>query len=171
MKRPENRVCADCHVNTHPRWTSWSLGVFICIRCSGIHRGLGTHISRVKSADLDAWTDEQIQMMVKWGNRRANTYQPPDQTPYLPPPPHLQPFLPISLFPALRKCQGDVSPSFESLDVHVRETDIVMGVDTGKPHCHPATSPRAPKWKTISAQNTSQKNGFYPPLRPPIQQS
>jgi Putative GTPase activating protein for Arf len=35
---------------------------------------MGTHISRVKSADLDAWTDEQTQMMVKWGNRRANKY-------------------------------------------------------------------------------------------------
>lgn len=77
MKRPENRVCADCHVNTHPRWASWSLGVFICIRCSGIHRGMGTHISRVKSADLDAWTDEQTAMMVKWGNRRGNKYNPP----------------------------------------------------------------------------------------------
>src|SRR2546421_3349163 len=74
LKRAENRVCADCHVATHPRWASWSLGVFICIRCSGIHRGMGTHISRVKSADLDAWTDEQTEMMVKWGNRRANKY-------------------------------------------------------------------------------------------------
>ena len=37
---------------------------------------MGTHISRVKSADLDAWTDEQTQMMVKWGNRRANKYIP-----------------------------------------------------------------------------------------------
>jgi len=76
LKRPDNRVCADCHVNTHPRWASWSLGVFICIRCSGIHRGMGTHISRVKSADLDAWTDEQTEMMIKWGNRRANKYIP-----------------------------------------------------------------------------------------------
>jgi Putative GTPase activating protein for Arf len=72
LKKPENRICADCHVVTHPRWASWSLGVFICIRCSGIHRGMGTHISRVKSADLDAWTDEQTEMMKKWGNRRAN---------------------------------------------------------------------------------------------------
>ena len=44
-----------------PRWASWNLGIFICIRCSGIHRGMGTHISRVKSVDLDAWTDEQLQ--------------------------------------------------------------------------------------------------------------
>ena len=41
-------------------------------RCSGIHRGMGTHISRVKSVDLDAWTDEQLQSILKWGNARAN---------------------------------------------------------------------------------------------------
>jgi stromal membrane-associated protein len=48
--------------------------VFVCIRCSGIHRGMGTHISRVKSVDLDSWTDEQTQSMLKWGNARANKY-------------------------------------------------------------------------------------------------
>ena len=40
--------------------------------CSGIHRGMGTHISRVKSVDLDAWTDEQLQSVLRWGNTRAN---------------------------------------------------------------------------------------------------
>lgn len=33
---------------------------------------MGTHISRVKSVDLDAWTDEQLQSVLKWGNARAN---------------------------------------------------------------------------------------------------
>ncbi|KAH0545212.1 hypothetical protein FGG08_000666 [Glutinoglossum americanum] len=42
--------------------------------CSGIHRGMGTHISRVKSVDLDAWTDEQLQSILQWGNTRANKY-------------------------------------------------------------------------------------------------
>ena len=46
----------------------------MCIRCSGIHRGMGTHISRVKSVDLDAWTDDQLQSVLKWGNTRANKY-------------------------------------------------------------------------------------------------
>lgn len=57
-----------------PRWASWNLGVFVCIRCSGIHRGMGTHISRVKSVDLDSWTDEQLQSILSWGNARANKY-------------------------------------------------------------------------------------------------
>lgn len=57
-----------------PRWASWNLGVFVCIRCSGIHRGMGTHISRVKSVDLDSWTDEQMASILAWGNARANKY-------------------------------------------------------------------------------------------------
>lgn len=36
---------------------------------------MGTHISRVKSVDLDSWTDEQLQSMLKWGNSRANKYE------------------------------------------------------------------------------------------------
>jgi hypothetical protein len=45
-------------------------------RCSGIHRGMGTHISKVKSVDLDTWTDEQLQSVLKWGNARANKSAP-----------------------------------------------------------------------------------------------
>ncbi|KAH8816121.1 stromal membrane-associated protein-like protein [Xylogone sp. PMI_703] len=74
LKLECNKVCADCKRNKHPRWASWNLGIFICIRCSGIHRGMGTHISRVKSVDLDAWTDEQLASVLKWGNARANKY-------------------------------------------------------------------------------------------------
>ncbi|KAL7272384.1 ARF GAP with effector function(s) [Rhizina undulata] len=74
LKLPGNKFCADCKRNKLPRWASWNLGIFICIRCSGIHRGMGTHISRVKSVDLDTWTDEQLQSMLKWGNSKANKY-------------------------------------------------------------------------------------------------
>ncbi|KAI0133547.1 hypothetical protein BJ170DRAFT_590569 [Xylariales sp. AK1849] len=74
LKLDANKICADCKKNKHPRWASWNLGVFVCIRCSGIHRGMGTHISRVKSVDLDSWTDEQLQSILSWGNARANKY-------------------------------------------------------------------------------------------------
>ncbi|XP_026080692.1 stromal membrane-associated protein 1-like, partial [Carassius auratus] len=54
-----------------PRWASWNLGVFICIRCAGIHRNLGVHISRVKSVNLDQWTPEQILSVQSMGNTKA----------------------------------------------------------------------------------------------------
>jgi len=57
-----------------PRWASWNLGIFVCITCSGTHRSMGTHISRVKSVDLDTWTPEQVEKMVLWGNAKANIY-------------------------------------------------------------------------------------------------
>lgn len=74
LQEPCNKHCADCKTSRNPRWASWNLGMFICIRCSGIHRSLGTHISRVKSVDLDSWTDEQTESMCSWGNKRANAY-------------------------------------------------------------------------------------------------
>lgn len=74
LRETPNKTCVDCKTATHPRWASWNLGSFMCIRCSGIHRSMGTHISKVKSVDLDAWTDEQIESMVKWGNERCNIY-------------------------------------------------------------------------------------------------
>lgn len=70
LKEEDNRLCADCKAKG-PRWASWTLGVFMCIRCAGIHRNLGVHISRVKSVNLDQWTSEQIQGMVEMGNGRA----------------------------------------------------------------------------------------------------
>nr|XP_023654215.1 stromal membrane-associated protein 1-like isoform X7 [Paramormyrops kingsleyae] len=60
LREEDNKYCADCEAKG-PRWASWNLGVFICIRCAGIHRNLGVHISRVKSVNLDQWTPEQIQ--------------------------------------------------------------------------------------------------------------
>ncbi|KAM8840864.1 stromal membrane-associated protein 2 [Spinachia spinachia] len=66
----ENKYCADCE-SKGPRWASWNLGIFVCIRCAGIHRNLGVHISRVKSVNLDQWTQEQVQCVQEMGNAKA----------------------------------------------------------------------------------------------------
>ncbi|KAI7867680.1 hypothetical protein BDF14DRAFT_1684770, partial [Spinellus fusiger] len=59
LKVPGNDYCADCTAK-NPRWVSYSLGVFLCVRCAGLHRKMGTHISKIKSMTMDQWTLDQI---------------------------------------------------------------------------------------------------------------
>lgn len=81
MELPENNLCADCQHKV-AKWASSTLGVFICIDCSGIHRNLGTHITFVRSCTLDSWTPDQARVMKRVGNKIANEYWesrlPPD---------------------------------------------------------------------------------------------
>ncbi|EFC50849.1 arfGTPase-activating protein [Naegleria gruberi] len=72
LKIPSNKVCADCNARG-PQWASTTQGVFFCIRCAGLHRKLGTHISKVRSVGLDSWNDEQRRMVELFGNEKANT--------------------------------------------------------------------------------------------------
>ncbi|KPI89464.1 hypothetical protein ABL78_1428 [Leptomonas seymouri] len=70
LRRPENRECFDCGAK-QPRWASTNLGIFFCLRCAGIHRSLGTHISKVKSTNMDAWGESMLQIMEHIGNTRG----------------------------------------------------------------------------------------------------
>ncbi|XP_050672117.1 arf-GAP with dual PH domain-containing protein 1-like isoform X2 [Leptidea sinapis] len=75
LKKPGNHVCADCGAEG-PDWASYNLGIFICMRCASIHRGMGAHISKVKHLELDRWEDSQVQRMKEVGNAAAkNKYE------------------------------------------------------------------------------------------------
>uniref|UniRef100_A0A673M3S1 Arf-GAP with GTPase, ANK repeat and PH domain-containing protein 1-like n=1 Tax=Sinocyclocheilus rhinocerous TaxID=307959 RepID=A0A673M3S1_9TELE len=67
-----NSICADCDA-PNPDWASLNLGALICIECSGMHRNLGTHLSRVRSLDLDDWPVELSMVMTAIGNAMANS--------------------------------------------------------------------------------------------------
>ncbi|KAL1205357.1 ADP-ribosylation factor GTPase-activating protein AGD12 [Cardamine amara subsp. amara] len=73
LTQSDNRVCADCGA-PDPKWASANIGVFICLKCCGVHRSLGTHISKVLSVTLDEWSDEEVDSMIEiGGNASANS--------------------------------------------------------------------------------------------------
>ncbi|XP_073653735.1 arf-GAP with coiled-coil, ANK repeat and PH domain-containing protein 3 isoform X5 [Tursiops truncatus] len=66
-----NSQCGDCG-RPDPRWASINLGVLLCIECSGIHRSLGVHCSKVRSLTLDSWEPELLKLMCELGNSTVN---------------------------------------------------------------------------------------------------
>uniref|UniRef100_A0A7N0V0Y2 Uncharacterized protein n=1 Tax=Kalanchoe fedtschenkoi TaxID=63787 RepID=A0A7N0V0Y2_KALFE len=73
-KIPGNDICADCGA-ADPEWASLNLGVLICIECSGVHRNLGVHISKVRSLTLDVkvWEPSIMTLFGSLGNVYANS--------------------------------------------------------------------------------------------------
>ncbi|KAM4620442.1 arf-GAP with Rho-GAP domain, ANK repeat and PH domain-containing protein 1 [Polymixia lowei] len=72
-ENPFNKVCGDCGA-ANPEWASVNLLLVICEACAGLHRALGSSVSKVRSLKLDnkVWTEPLIQLFIRYGNRVAN---------------------------------------------------------------------------------------------------
>ena len=69
---PGNDKCVDC-LRKSPKWASINLGVVLCIDCSGHHRGLGVHLSQIRSLILDSIKPEWIMAIAAMGNTKFNS--------------------------------------------------------------------------------------------------
>ncbi|XP_068108219.1 arf-GAP with dual PH domain-containing protein 1-like [Hyperolius riggenbachi] len=73
-RKDGNTKCADCG-EPDPQWASSTLGIFLCVTCSGVHRNISA-ISKVKSLSMAKWEEEQIEFLEKHGNDAAKaTYE------------------------------------------------------------------------------------------------
>lgn len=73
QKESNNSICCDCGAPS-PQWASPKFGIFICLSCAGIHRGLGVHISFVRSISMDAFKASEIERMRLGGNERWRSF-------------------------------------------------------------------------------------------------
>ncbi|CAI8501267.1 unnamed protein product [Hanseniaspora opuntiae] len=68
-----NKECVDCK-NPQPQWASPKFGIFICFECAGVHRGLGVHISFVRSITMDQFKNDELKAMELGGNDKFDAY-------------------------------------------------------------------------------------------------
>ncbi|XP_067010405.2 arfGAP with SH3 domain, ANK repeat and PH domain-containing protein isoform X2 [Anabrus simplex] len=72
QKLPGNDRCCDCNSQNDATWLSTNFGIIVCIECSGIHRDLGVHISRIQSLTLDNVGTSQLLLARHMSNTMFN---------------------------------------------------------------------------------------------------